>query len=95
MFYYMYSVVFTYFYTSMHNYWYFITVFFADGIGSQQLVTVWLPAWLQQNYGSAVATMKFNGVIVLDTVMNYNNSAHAQIIPGDETAVGVLTYFFK
>ncbi|WAQ94913.1 YFBL-like protein [Mya arenaria] len=50
-------------------------------IGSKFAIEQWLMPWLTQNYGQHVESLKPSGIIVLDTVMNYNSSAKSQIIP--------------
>ncbi|XP_052795125.1 uncharacterized protein LOC128228074 [Mya arenaria] len=50
-------------------------------IGSKIAIEKWLLPWLTQNYGQHLETLKPHGIIVLDTVMNYNSSAQSQIIP--------------
>ncbi|XP_052796151.1 uncharacterized protein LOC128228718 [Mya arenaria] len=50
-------------------------------IGSKFAIEQWLLPWLTQNYGQQVESLKPNGIIILDTVMNYNSSAKSQIIP--------------
>ncbi|VDI19761.1 Hypothetical predicted protein [Mytilus galloprovincialis] len=48
--------------------------------GSRHFLKEWLLPWLLSNYGKAVPAV-IHGVIILDTVMNYNTSARSQTIP--------------
>ncbi|XP_063439138.1 uncharacterized protein LOC134720666 [Mytilus trossulus] len=48
--------------------------------GSRHFLKEWLPPWLILNYGNAVPAV-IHGVIILDSMMNYNTSARSQTIP--------------
>ncbi|XP_063439139.1 aminopeptidase YwaD-like isoform X1 [Mytilus trossulus] len=48
--------------------------------GSRHFLQEWISPWLQSNYGNAVPAV-IHGVIILDTMMNYNTSAQSQTIP--------------
>ncbi|WAQ94917.1 hypothetical protein MAR_007388 [Mya arenaria] len=61
-------------------------------IGSKFAIEQWLMPWLTKNYGQHWETLKPHGIIVLDTVMNYNSSAQSQIIPPESEP---LAYFPK
>lgn len=50
-------------------------------IGSHIFINVFMSSWLQQNYGEAARKLSPHGIIVLDTIMNYNTSAHSQCFP--------------
>ncbi|XP_071175930.1 uncharacterized protein YfbL-like [Mytilus edulis] len=49
-------------------------------LGSRHLLQEWLPPWLILNYGNALPSV-IQGVIILDTMMNYNTTARSQTIP--------------
>ncbi|XP_071175932.1 uncharacterized protein YfbL-like isoform X1 [Mytilus edulis] len=48
--------------------------------GSRHFLKEWLPVWLSINYGNAIPP-EMHGVIILDTMMEYNTSARSQMIP--------------
>ncbi|XP_052102073.1 uncharacterized protein LOC127735795 isoform X3 [Mytilus californianus] len=50
--------------------------------GSRNFLQDWLTPWLIKNYGLTPPT-RIHGVIVLDTVMEYNTSSQSQVIPLD------------
>ncbi|KAH3706178.1 hypothetical protein DPMN_065559 [Dreissena polymorpha] len=50
-------------------------------LGSKYLISQWLLPWIQKNYPQTVGAFNPSGIIVLDTAMDYNNSASSQIIP--------------
>ena len=50
--------------------------------GSRHFVQKWLPAWLRINYGNNLPP-GMHGVIILDTMMEYNTSANSQMIPSE------------
>lgn len=50
--------------------------------GSRHFVQKWLPAWLRINYGNNIP-LGMHGVIILDTMMEYNTSAKSQMIPSE------------
>ncbi|XP_052249141.1 uncharacterized protein YfbL-like isoform X2 [Dreissena polymorpha] len=56
---------------------------FYGALGSKYLISQWLLPWIQKNYPQTVGTFSPYGIIVLDTLMDYNNSARSQIIPPD------------
>ncbi|KAH3706175.1 hypothetical protein DPMN_065556 [Dreissena polymorpha] len=56
---------------------------FYGALGSKYLISQWLLPWIQKNYPQTVGTFSPYGIIVLDTLMDYNNSAMSQIIPPD------------
>lgn len=49
--------------------------------GSKAFVAHWLPRYFRENYGSEYSNIKPYGVIVMDTMMELNKSAHSQILP--------------
>lgn len=52
-----------------------------DYLGSDLFIQQWLNPWLLKNYGEAARTLVPHGIIVLDTMMEYNTSANSQQIP--------------
>ena len=55
--------------------------------GSEAFVGQWLPKYLQTNYGPEYPSMKPYGVIVMDTMMEFNTSANSQVIPNEASGV--------
>lgn len=55
--------------------------FETDYTGSKYFITDWQIPWLQQNYGDIVSKLRPYGVIVMDTVMEYNTSKWSQTVP--------------
>ncbi|XP_052796216.1 aminopeptidase S-like [Mya arenaria] len=62
--------------------------------GSRLAIDEWLLPWLTKNYGKDLELLKPNGIIVLDTVMNYNSSTQSQVIPPEAEQIFQL-YFPK
>lgn len=54
-----------------------------DLVGSEKFIQEWVNAWLRRNYGVAARNVKPHGVIVLDTIMEYNTSSYSQQIPSE------------
>lgn len=50
-------------------------------IGGYAFTQNWIAPYLLSNYGQAATTLVPYGVIVMDTMMNYNNTKKAQVIP--------------
>ncbi|CAC5425943.1 unnamed protein product [Mytilus coruscus] len=50
--------------------------------GSRNFLQDWLTPWLMKNYGLTLPT-RIHGVIILDTIMEYNTSSQSQVIPLD------------
>ncbi|VDI22130.1 Hypothetical predicted protein [Mytilus galloprovincialis] len=48
--------------------------------GSRNFLQDWLTPWLIKNYGSTIPE-KLQGVIILDTIMEYNTSSQSQVFP--------------
>ncbi|XP_052059954.1 uncharacterized protein LOC127700500 isoform X2 [Mytilus californianus] len=53
---------------------------FAAWAGSRHFVKSWIPAWLSINYGNDLPPV-MHGVIIMDTMMEYNTSSKSQKIP--------------
>lgn len=49
--------------------------------GSNAFVSQWLPSYFQNNYGPLYASIQPYGFIIMDTMMEFNESAHSQAIP--------------
>ncbi|XP_076109962.1 uncharacterized protein YfbL-like [Mytilus galloprovincialis] len=63
---------------------------FAAWAGSRNFVKSWLPAWLSINYDKGLPPV-MQGVIIMDTMMEYNTSSKSQKIPeGYESAFQAL-----
>lgn len=60
---------------------YMYFTFETDYTGSKYFITDWQIPWLQQNYGDIVSKLRPYGVIVMDTVMEYNTSKWSQTVP--------------
>lgn len=56
-------------------------------IGSAVFIDNWLYPWLLRNYGQDFQQMQPHGVIVLDTMMEYNTSSFSQEIPDEVRAM--------
>ena len=52
--------------------------------GSEAFVDQWLPKYMLENYGPEYTSMQPYGVIVMDTMMEFNSSANSQLIPHDQ-----------
>lgn len=52
-----------------------------DYIGGYSYTTNWLGPYLEANYGNNVASLTPHGVIVMDTMMNYDTNKNSQVIP--------------
>ncbi|XP_045168396.2 uncharacterized protein YfbL-like isoform X1 [Mercenaria mercenaria] len=50
-------------------------------IGSEVFIVQWLNPWLAKNYGQAARSLVPYGIIVLDTMMEYNTSSNSQKFP--------------
>ncbi|XP_060599515.1 uncharacterized protein YfbL-like [Ruditapes philippinarum] len=57
-------------------------------IGSEVFIQNWLNPWLDKNYGNAARSLQPHGIIILDTVMEYNTSSNSQKLPNG------AAYFF-
>ncbi|XP_060597493.1 uncharacterized protein YfbL-like isoform X2 [Ruditapes philippinarum] len=56
-------------------------------IGSSHFITEWLDPWLSEHYNEAAKSIQPHGIIILDTVMEYNTSGNSQKLPpGAEAA---------
>ena len=53
----------------------------AGYIGGYSYTANWLGPYLEANYGSNVAGLTPHGVIVMDTMMNYDTNRNSQVIP--------------
>lgn len=49
--------------------------------GSEKFIPTWLEPWLVRSYGKAARSLKPHGVIVLDTIMEYNTTERSQALP--------------
>ncbi|XP_052796183.1 aminopeptidase S-like isoform X2 [Mya arenaria] len=63
-------------------------------IGSRFAIDQWLLPWLTRSYGQHLESLKPSGIIVLDTVMNYNSSTLSQVFPTEAEQI-FLQYFPK
>ena len=54
---------------------------FTGYIGGSAYTKYWLGPYLEANYGQNVASLVPHGVIVMDTMMNYDTKQNSQIIP--------------
>ncbi|KAK3587897.1 hypothetical protein CHS0354_014409 [Potamilus streckersoni] len=70
-----------------------------DYKGSRQFVEEWLPQFLVTNYNADPSSyadqIKLHGFYVLDSIMNYNTTAHSQTFPPSLTVDKVRTVFSK
>ncbi|XP_045184001.2 uncharacterized protein LOC123542287 [Mercenaria mercenaria] len=61
--------------------------------GSYNFIKDWLPTWSNKHYGAPYALLNTTqGCIVLDTMMEYNNSDNSQLIP--QEAVAAFQQYF-
>jgi hypothetical protein len=74
-----------------------ILVFFTGYIGSEVFILHWLNPWLDKNYGKAARSIKPHGIIILDTVMEYNTSSNSQKLPDGAAATvsSSIIFLFK
>lgn len=52
-------------------------------MGSTIFINKWLYPWMLEHYGEDFGEMTPHGVIVLDTIMEYNTSSFSQQIPAE------------
>ncbi|XP_060603516.1 uncharacterized protein YfbL-like isoform X2 [Ruditapes philippinarum] len=55
-------------------------------IGSEVFIQHWLNPWLDKNYGKAARSINPHGIIILDTIMEYNTSSYSQKLPNGAEA---------